>query len=148
MLSGEFERLIKRLNPRLRIFCGNDNRKAAGLFHVLNGEYTQIIGVDKNFVPEWIRYDMFGHIIKSGWRRVVKLLIAQRLAKRKRAERLFRFHYVPWRQGMGVPTREDYISAEIAATCARSEQHTGLKAVVKKDDLMDISKEIQKHASH
>jgi len=67
MLSGEFERKLKKLNKNLRIYCGNDDSRAAGIFIVSpSGEYTEICGADKNYVPQYVHYDDTGRIKKSG----------------------------------------------------------------------------------
>jgi uncharacterized membrane-anchored protein len=92
MLSGEFERKLRQLNRRLRVFCGDGPSRPAGVFYVLGGEYMDVCGVDKGFVPEHSERWADGRIRKGGWRRVLKILIQRRLADRWRAERLFRTH--------------------------------------------------------
>jgi hypothetical protein len=90
MLSGTFAQKLRKLNKDVRIFCGDDSRRAAGLFIVLpDGEYQEICGVDKNQVPEWAIYDEKGRFIKAGWRRTLKVLIGKKLIDRKKAEKLF-----------------------------------------------------------
>lgn len=93
MLSGEFERKLRKLNSRLRIYCSNDNSKPAGLFQVVNGEYIEICGVDKNFIPKLTVWDNQGHIVKSGWFRILKLLFSKNLINKNKAESLFSFHF-------------------------------------------------------
>jgi hypothetical protein len=89
MLAGEFERKLRKLNRNLRIFCGDNDSRAAGLFTVVRNEYKEICGVDKNFIPEYTIKDNFGYIVKSGFRRIIKLLINQGYIDRKQAEREF-----------------------------------------------------------
>lgn len=89
MLSGTFQKYIKRLNPELKIACGNDNTKPAGLFLYKFGEEINICGIDKNFIPEHSIFDDYGHMIKSGWRRPITILISLKLVNRKQAENLF-----------------------------------------------------------
>jgi hypothetical protein len=93
MLSGEFERKLRSLNKNLRIFCGDDNSKPAGIFTIEKGEYKSICGIDKNYVPEYPEYAENGAIVRSGFRRVVKLLIKQGYIDRKDAESKFRLHF-------------------------------------------------------
>lgn len=89
MLAGTFQQKIKKLNKNLRIFCGNDNSKPAGLYIVFFGEYVPICGVDKNELPDRTIVADTGHIIKGGWRRVVNLLIQKKLVDHNKAQRVF-----------------------------------------------------------
>jgi len=89
MLSGDFERKLRRLNPNLRIFCGDNDSKAAGIYTVENSEYKAICGIDKNYLPEHKVQDEQGYILKSGFRRVIKILINQGYIDRKKAEKEF-----------------------------------------------------------
>lgn len=90
MLSGDFERYLRKLNKNIRIYCLNDDKRPAGVFHVVNGEYTEICGIDKNYIPEHSIMAENGTHIKGGWRRVLKLLINKGLINRQQAEKLFR----------------------------------------------------------
>lgn len=89
MLSGEFERKLRRLNRNLRIFCGDNDSLPAGLFTVTRGEYKEICAVDKNYLPEYIVRNEYGRYVKSGIRRVLKILIQQGYVDRKQAEKEF-----------------------------------------------------------
>lgn len=89
MLAGDFARNLRKLNPELRIFCGNDDTKPAGLFFVRKGEYRDICGVDKNIVPEFKVGLWDGTIIKQGWRDVLMLLVTKKMINKFKAERLF-----------------------------------------------------------
>jgi hypothetical protein len=93
MLSGDFERKLRKLNPDIRIYCSNDDSKPAGIFWVKpNGEYQEICGIDKNQVPEWPTFDETGAYVKAGWRRALKILINKGFIDRDQAERLFGVH--------------------------------------------------------
>lgn len=89
MLSGDFERKLRKLNNNIRIFC-LDSNKAAGIFTVCRGEYTEICGIDKNYIPERTIYDPeTGRILKGGFRRALKVLIGKGYIDRKEAEKAF-----------------------------------------------------------
>lgn len=93
MLAGVFERKLRSLNRGLRVFCGDDARRPAGLsFFNHFGEETEICGVDKNWVPEHTEFQEDGRIRKGGWRRVLKSLIGVKLVDRRHAERVFGVH--------------------------------------------------------
>lgn len=93
MLPGEFARKLTKLNKRLRVYCGDNDRFAAGIFVVSpTGEYTEICGADKNTVPEYTEYDETGRIRKSGWRRVLRILITKGLVKKQEAQKEFCTH--------------------------------------------------------
>lgn len=89
MLSGTFQSKLRSLNRNLRIYCGNDDTKPAGIFRVIRGEYTEICGIDKNYVPERSIFAKNGTHIKGGWRRALRLLIKQGLVNRASAEKEF-----------------------------------------------------------
>lgn len=89
MLPGAFARKLRALNPHLKIWCKDDPRFSAGLFHVVHGDYTEICGVDKNEVPEHTVCAKDGRIIKTGWRRVLRILIGKKLVRLQDAERMF-----------------------------------------------------------
>lgn len=90
MLAGDFERKLRKLNKKLRIFCGDNDARPAGIFQVIRGEYTEICGIDKNYVPEHSIRAPHGAHIKGGWRRALKILIKQGLIDRSKAEKVFR----------------------------------------------------------
>lgn len=81
LLSGEFERLLRRLNPDLHIYCGDASNRPAGLYLVKNGQIIELGGVDKNFVPDQTIIDKQGRIVKKGWRAVLLNLVAQRIVR-------------------------------------------------------------------
>lgn len=77
MYPGEFYKCVKQLNPKLRI-CAFDSGHAAGLYFIDPREgWISICGVDKGYVPVCTTVDEVGHILKSGWVRVVRILLAQ-----------------------------------------------------------------------
>jgi len=90
MLSCDFATKICQLNRKLRIACGNNSSRPAGLYIIINGEEVNICGIDKNFIPEYIIYDKIGHIVKSGWRRPIQILIGLKLVNKNKAESLFK----------------------------------------------------------
>lgn len=98
MLAGEFERKLYKLNRSLKVFCRDNPRTPAGVFLLLsNGEYEDICGVDKNYVPEHSEFYADGQHKKGGWRRVLRLLINRRLIDRWQAQKVFNTHleYAP-----------------------------------------------------
>jgi hypothetical protein len=95
MLAGDFQHKLRKLNPKLRIFCGDNDARPAGIFRVVRGEYTEICGIDKNDIPEHSIFAPHGAHIKGGWRRALKILINMGLIDRTKAEKIFRtrLHY-------------------------------------------------------
>lgn len=90
MYSGEFQRCIKQLNPRLRICCFDNSPHAAGLYYVDDREgWISVCGVDKHYVPVATTVDEVGHILKSGWVRVVRILLAQGLTTPARVQKVW-----------------------------------------------------------
>lgn len=89
MLASDFQRRIKNLNPKLRIFCGDRADTPAGLYIVEGGEYVELCGVDKNYINEWPSYNRQGKMIRGGWRRVLFLLVTKKLIDRRQSYRQF-----------------------------------------------------------
>lgn len=89
MEPGVFYRKLRQLNPNLKIWCGNDDTKPAGLYYVKQDEYTEICGVDKQEVPEHTVLGDKNKIVKSGWRRTLRVLIKAKLIDQNKAEKVF-----------------------------------------------------------
>lgn len=138
MLSGDFARNLRILNRNLRVYCGNDDSKPAGLYQVIDGEYRSICGVDKNYLPEFTIWDKKGHIIKSGWRRILDILILSKLVNRKQAMKVFRTYFE--HPNTKCVIEEDPIRKEIK----QLQVDAAYKGKVNTDWMMDISKEINK----
>lgn len=92
MMASDFQRKLRKLNRKLKIFCGDDDTKPAGIYFVENGEYMDVCGIDKNWVPEHQERYADGRIKKGGWRRALRILIKRRLIDRHYAERVFGTH--------------------------------------------------------
>lgn len=93
MQSGDFLRKLQKLNPRLKVTCFNESKFAAGLWLDMDGEYVEICGVDKNAVPRRMIYDEFGHVIKAGWERTLRILVQKEIVEKKEAEKVFQFTF-------------------------------------------------------
>lgn len=78
LYTGDFYRCLKQLNSGLRICSLENSPHAAGLYIIDDREgWISICGVDKGYVPVTTKVDEVGHILKSGWVRVVRMLLAQ-----------------------------------------------------------------------
>lgn len=89
MLASTFQKNLKKLSPKLRIYCGDDKTKPAGIYHIVRGEYEEICGIEKNFVPEYSEYNLYGKMVKGGWRRALKILLQMKLIDRRRSYKYF-----------------------------------------------------------
>lgn len=143
MLASDFQRKLRKLNPELHIFCGDNDSRLAGIFHVVGGEYKDLIGIDKNYIPEWPQVDEMGRIVKSGWRRVMRHLIEAGFVDRRRAERVFSTQIIGTRKPDLSRQWEDPINKEINKAYERGFLKTG-KPAMAKDDLMDLANVISK----
>lgn len=93
MLAGDFARKLKKLNKHLHIYSSGDDRFAAGVyFYKGEGEYKEVCGVSKNYVPEYSVFTPQGLIKYGGWRRVLKILIKSGYCTKRDAEKVFRTH--------------------------------------------------------
>lgn len=97
MYAGEFLKRLRTLNSALRVCSFGDNSHLAGLYYIdKQGEYSDICGVDKNWVPEYSEWDDKGHIVVSGWRRVYLMLLQLKLTSRDKIRKVcpgFFLHY-------------------------------------------------------
>jgi len=82
MFASDFAIKLRKLNPRLRIFAGNDDSKPAGLWIMWDGEVRELCGVDKNYLNEWPTYNLHGKMIRGGWNRIIKMLVSTKLVDR------------------------------------------------------------------
>ena len=90
MYPGDFYRCIKALNSRLRICSIDGSKFAAGLYYIDPQEgWISVCGVDKGYVPVVTTVDEVGHILKSGWYRVVKLLLIQGLTTPEKVRKVW-----------------------------------------------------------
>lgn len=145
MLAGDFQRNLRKCNRNLRIWCGDDDKRAAGIFYVKNSEYTELCGIDKNYVPEYMEWNDNGTIRKGGWRRAIEILIKMKLIDQRIANKVFGTTFDKRKQPE-APTQEDMIQKEIDRATTANMMKMG-KPVLKKDELMDLSNEISKAAS-
>lgn len=132
MFASDFQAKLHKLNSKLKIYCGNDSSKPAGLYYVINGEYIEICGIDKNEIPQYPIYDDQGHIIKSGWNRTLQILVKENLIDRKKAETLFDCHLI---RVLGPKIKD----SEIKQRIKKAEQSGGWH----KDDLAEIGSRIK-----
>jgi len=89
MLAGDFLRKIRKLNRNLNIYATDDRRFTANIYHVVNGDYQAICGVDKNYLAEHTVRGSNGVILHGGWRRALKILISKGFIDRRKAEKAF-----------------------------------------------------------
>ena len=135
----DFERKLKKLNPRIVVYYGPDPSKPAGIMYkaaTWNGvEYQSICGIDKGFLPEHPITDKEGHILKGGWRRVLALLVAQKIID---VHKSFKY-FGPW-LSHNVPAYQPHQENEIDKELKRTQE----KGYFKRDELVDIGREINK----
>jgi len=143
MLSGDFQKKLRKCSSKLRIFCGNDENRPAGIFDASDPE-TSIVGIDKNNVPEWPVYCLeSGRILKSGWKRALRVLIEQGHLDRARTERVFGCQIIGTRRPLyQFSGTVDKVQNEIQASYARGMNRTG-KPAMSKTELMDIASEVK-----
>src|SRR5258708_10047564 len=93
MQTRDFERKLRKLNPKLHIYYGYDDSKSAGVWYDAPGwsgsEVEEMCGVPKDNVPEWSEMSSTGKMLKGGWNRILKLLIAKGIIDRSATYRYF-----------------------------------------------------------
>ena len=143
--TGDFYRCLKQLNPKLRI-CDISNDRAAGLYYIDPREgWIQVCGVDKRYVPVATTVDEVGHILKSGWVRVVRILLAQRLTTPERVRQVWPNFYLS-----RIPKAEfqnvDPILKKIGNFVHEQEDKRGEQGM-DADQIMEVAEEIHKKDS-
>lgn len=138
MLASDFHLKLKKLNPKLKVFCGDDSQKPASIWYCKDGvEELTVCGIDKNQVPEFIRFDNEGRIVKGGWRRAVQLIINKGLTSRKRAESIFHTHFNV------APQKVPVIQSKIDRAIADMESRKDYRGVARTDDVVSIGRMVQ-----
>lgn len=137
MLAGTFQQKIRSLNKNLVFMAVENKDKPVALYYKENNDLRHICGTDRDDVPEFSLCDRKGHILKSGWRRTVELLIGQGLVSRYRAQKLFGAVFDK-RHGEFVI---DPDPIQKAINDFSKPTKTGIE--MKRDDIMDISKAIR-----
>ena len=93
MQTRDFERKIRKLNPKLHVWYGNDDSKHASVWYdspTLNGsEPYELAGIPKVEVPEWSVLNSKGKMVIGGWNRVLKMLVSKQLIQRHASYRYF-----------------------------------------------------------
>lgn len=155
MLSGTFASKIRKLNQNLRIFCGDDPKRAATLYfskfnmgwEINPEDYVEICAVDKNYLPEDPVTDGKCHLVKGGWRRVINMLIARKLVNKQKAERLFNTRF-----NRAAVTANDLVNDPVQSALRDAQERgrgpteaDGVRGThYRTDDMMDIAAMIRK----
>jgi hypothetical protein len=136
----EFERKLKLLNQNLSIFYGVDEYKPAGIWlraaTCEGGEYQSICGIDKGWLPEHPITGQDGRIIKGGWRRAIAILCNLKIIDPQKSYKYFG-HWMEHRVPQSDLPQGSAVDQEI--------QRAQEKGYFKKDELVDIGREINKH---
>jgi hypothetical protein len=142
MLVGIFHSYLRILNPKIKIFAVADTTKPLGLYLVTDNFIEHICGSDRNEVPEFTYFDKKGHIIKSGWRRIVEILIDRKLVNKSKAEILFSAVFDGRKREMVIEESDIDRAMKQAFTVLKSGNENHIES--KHDDIMDIASMIRK----
>jgi hypothetical protein len=145
MYGGTFQRCLKQLNPKLRICC-LDSSHAAGIYYIDPVEgYMSVCGVDKGFVPVATSVDEVGHILKSGWYRVVNILLSRGLTTPHKVQKVWPNFFLS-----RIPAAEfsnvDPILSKVKSYVTEAEARQGDKRL-SDDQILDVSEDIHKKDS-
>ena len=142
MYGGEFQRCLRRLNPKLRICCGETSH-AAGIYYIDPQEgYITVCGVDKGFVPVATTVDEVGHILKSGWYRVVMILLARKLTTPRQVQKVWPNFFLS-RIPPAVWSTADPILSKIKTYGTEEEAIHG-EAKLSEDQIIDVAEMVNK----
>lgn len=142
MIYGIFKQKLKKLNPNLRIFenCPADQRPW-GLYLVKKQgmEIEHICGVNPigGMIYELTERRWDGYILRQGWRRVLKILIAKKLVDKRKVEQVFSTSF-DGNRGRGLHIQKDPLTLAMQDAKKRGYDKTGVEGYVEIDDLVDI----------
>lgn len=143
MSPGSFYRCIKTLNPKLRICDLDGSNHAAGLYYIDPQEgWISVCGVDKKWVPVTTTVDEVGHILESGWVRVVRILLHQGLTTPEKVRKVWPNFFLS-----RIPKAEfhnvDPIFNKIGKFVSEEEDKRGEQGMTA-DQILEVSEDIHK----
>ena len=143
MYGGDFQRCLRQLNPKLRICCLENSSHAAGIYYIDPVEgYVSICGVDKGFVPVCTSVDAVGHILKSGWYRVVNILMARGLTMPRKVQKVWPNFFLS-----RIPAAEfsnvDPILSKVKSYVTEAEARKGDQRLTD-EQILDVSEDIHR----
>lgn len=150
--TGTWLRCLKVLNPKLRVCSFENSNRLAGLYLInKQGEWEDICGVDKTSVPAYATFDAGGHIIKSGWRRVIWVLLQNGYTSPEAAKKVCRgffdsnaCKYDRFVGGTaGDPIDNKLVKFAMSATDAVKNEEGEWVEVLKKDQILEVAADIQ-----
>lgn len=143
MYSGDFLRCLKQLNPKLKVASISGSKHGAGIYYIDEREgYIAVCGVDKNYVPVATQVDEVGHILQSGWVRVVRILLSRGLTTSKLVTKVwpnFFLSRIPPAEFQNV----DPILRKMGKFVSEQEDTRG-KQGMNADQVMEIAEDIHK----
>jgi hypothetical protein len=146
LYPGDFYRCIRQLNPKLKICSLENSTHAAGLYIIDDREgYISICGVDKGYVPVTTTVDEVGHILKSGWYRVVRLLLNEGLTTPDKVRKVwpnFFLSRIPKAEFQNI----DPILKKIGRFVHEQEDKRGEQGM-SADQIMEVAEEVKKKDS-
>jgi hypothetical protein len=151
MLIGTFHKYVQQCNPKLRFLSSSDESKPIGLYYIDDFKIEHVCGTDRFCTPEFIEFDSVGHIVKSGWRRTIDILISKKYVSADKASAIFgscfskdckhlNTRFKPELDPVGRAIRD----ASKETTKVMIEGEAVDSVPMKRDDIMDISSMINK----
>lgn len=81
---------LRELNPRLRVCMFEGSNNLPGIYYVDEREgIVDVCATDKNWVPATPVFDSTGRLVKSGYRRVIFILLHAKLTTREKVRKVF-----------------------------------------------------------
>lgn len=99
---------LRRLNPRLRVCQFEVSNHLPGIYYVHEREgIVDVCATDKGWVPAIPEFNQRGQMVKSGYRRVIFLLLHSKLTTREKVRKVFPSFF---EQNYPAPTRTQVAS--------------------------------------
>lgn len=90
MLQHTWYKKLRQLNPRLRVCQFDNSNYLPGVYYVDDKEgIVDLCATDRGWVPAYPEFSSDGRLIKSGYRRVILLLLHQKLTTKDKVRRLW-----------------------------------------------------------
>jgi hypothetical protein len=92
MITGDFQRKLKKLNPTLEVVMQPGSPNFPGLhYRDENGDFVKICAVAWNggWINEYSEYDEVGHVTHPGWRRAILSLLKHNIVTKEKVKKYF-----------------------------------------------------------
>jgi len=147
MNTANWLKHLKKLNPKLGVCMLENSNAHPGVYYINEkNEWITVCATDYNggWVPEHSEWDVNGHLVHSGWRRVVKVLLALKLTSNEKVIKEFPSFYLHREPNpFAKVDLQDKVQKKTQEYLAENLEKTGASCL-KADQALELAEEIHK----